>query len=317
MNKHIKSKHSPSPPPPPPPTTTPRPTPPPPTPPTPLEKPIIQWVGGKQALVKPIVETSFPNEIYGDYHEPFVGGGGMLLGVLSHNDIKIHGNVYAYESNECLINMYKNVQQHPRELCEKLVKLSQEYNKSDNTIKMVRHDGMTAQKAYYYWIRKQFNEMKDKSTLQASTYFMFITKTCFRSVLCFNKRNPNTLSCGFGNAKKVSFDEKHIHRVSSLIQKVRFIHNDFEESLSQVKNSNDFVYMDPPYYQTYSAYTSDGFNMKHHTTLFDITKNLLCPFVMSNSDEKFVKECFQNYTITAIDVKKTVNGVKRHELLIY
>ena len=80
-------------------------------------KPILKWVGGKtQILDKLIVE--FPTEI-NNYREIFLGGGSVLLTLLSYvktGVIKIHGNIYAYDLNEPLIYIYKNIQTKHTEL---------------------------------------------------------------------------------------------------------------------------------------------------------------------------------------------------------
>ena len=43
-----------------------------------------------------------------------------------------------------------------------------------------KKDTMTS-KSYYYWIRKQYNELSDKSTIESSSYFIFLNKTGFRA----------------------------------------------------------------------------------------------------------------------------------------
>ena len=51
-----------------------------------------------------------------------------------------------------------------------------------------------------------------------------------------------------------------------------------------VKRKGDFVYMDPPYVDTFEGYTKKGFGEKNHKELFSFTKKLPCNFVMSNSN---------------------------------
>ena len=74
-------------------------------------KPIVKWVGGKTQILDKLI-CEFPTEM-NNYREIFLGGGSVLLALLScvkNNVIKIHGNVYAYDINEPLIYMYKNIQ---------------------------------------------------------------------------------------------------------------------------------------------------------------------------------------------------------------
>ena len=74
-------------------------------------KPILKWVGGKTQIIDKLI-VEFPTEI-NNYREIFLGGGSVLLTLLSYvksGIIKIHGNIYAYDLNEPLIYIYKNIQ---------------------------------------------------------------------------------------------------------------------------------------------------------------------------------------------------------------
>ena len=75
-----------------------------------VEKPILKWVGGKTQIIDKLLEN-FPKEM-NNYHEIFLGGGSVLFALLSfvkNGSIKIHGIVHAYDINEPLIYMYKNI----------------------------------------------------------------------------------------------------------------------------------------------------------------------------------------------------------------
>ena len=76
-----------------------------------ISKPILKWVGGKTQLIDTLI-ADFPVEI-NNYREAFLGGGSVLLTLLSYiknGIIKINGNIYAYDLNEPLIFIYKNIQ---------------------------------------------------------------------------------------------------------------------------------------------------------------------------------------------------------------
>ena len=78
-----------------------------------IPKPILKWVGGKTQIIDKLI-TNFPVEI-NNYREAFLGGGSVLLTLLSYvksGIIKIQGNIYAYDLNEPLIYIYKNIQTH-------------------------------------------------------------------------------------------------------------------------------------------------------------------------------------------------------------
>ena len=55
-----------------------------------------------------------------NYHELFLGGGSVLLAVLSlqkHNKISIKNKIYACDINDILINVYKNIQKNDKIMC--------------------------------------------------------------------------------------------------------------------------------------------------------------------------------------------------------
>ena len=84
-----------------------------------LQKPFLKWVGGKTQIIQQLL-NKFPNEM-DNYHEIFLGGGSVLLAILSlqkQNKIKIKNKIYAYDINQVLINVYKHVQSNKDELYE-------------------------------------------------------------------------------------------------------------------------------------------------------------------------------------------------------
>ncbi len=75
------------------------------------QKPFLKWVGGKTQLLQTII-LKIPKEI-NNYHELFLGGGSVLLLVLSlqkENKITIKNKIYAYDINKDLINVYIHIQ---------------------------------------------------------------------------------------------------------------------------------------------------------------------------------------------------------------
>jgi DNA adenine methylase len=91
------------------------------------EKPIIKWVGGKTQIIEKVIEK-FPKEI-NNYHELFLGGGSVLIALLQNIEnktIKLNGNINAYDINETLIHLYKNIQSNLDKVISEINKIIKE-----------------------------------------------------------------------------------------------------------------------------------------------------------------------------------------------
>lgn len=256
-------------------------------------KPFLKWVGGKTQIL-PIVLNTFPEQIT-NYHEPFLGGGSVLLATLP----RVSGSVFASDLNPHLIALYTMVRDHPEELIAEL-----EVLKEDTT------------EDTYYDRRAAFN------TMPTPALFMYLNKVCFRGVY---REGPKGFNVPFGHMNSPGiFDADHVRSVSRAIQRVVFTCQGFDESLLTVK-AGDFVYLDPPYApvdeKSFVGYTSKGFPVEQHQQLFDQTRALPCPWVMSNADVPAVRVAFDGYNITPLTARRAINsknpGSQAGEVLIF
>lgn len=65
------------------------------------QKPFLKWVGGKSQIIEKIL-NKFPKTI-NNYHEPFLGGGSILFGLLTlikQNEITLTGKIFACDMNK-------------------------------------------------------------------------------------------------------------------------------------------------------------------------------------------------------------------------
>jgi DNA adenine methylase len=284
-------------------------------------KPFLKWVGGKTQIMDQVIAT-FP-AVMNDYHEPFIGGGSVLLTLLSHvkeKEIFVKGKIYAYDLNEALIYVYKNIQSDYTLVYFHIKKLIDTYNslkepeKSDERKKIViktLEDAYKDKETFYYWLRDEYNKI-DKKTIEASALFIFLNKTCFRGVF---RMGPKGFNVPYGNYKNPEVvTQNHLKEVSELIQPVIFTHCDFKEALSNVKE-NSFVYLDPPYVpenvKSFVGYTDKGFS--EHKKLFELCDELNnkgIRFVMSNSNVEVVTSHFKDYKVYPIECKRSINSKK-------
>ena len=288
----------------------------------PISKPILKWVGGKTQILNKLIDE-FPIEI-NNYHEIFLGGGSVLLTLLSYvknGIIKINGNIYAYDLNEPLIYTYINIQLNHNELFNEIQKIIQEFNScGDGNINRTPiniDEAIIAKENYYYWIRNAYNKLSDtdKKTTIGSAMFIFLNKTCFRGVF---RVGPNGFNVPYGNYNCPEIiNKKHLDEIHELIQNVIFKCCDFNTSLNKIE-PDDFVYLDPPYAPetptSFVKYTENGFNNSNHNELFNLIHNNLTNFnkkiMLSNSDVSLVRDNFTNekYNITSILCKRAIHS---------
>jgi DNA adenine methylase len=286
-----------------------------------IPKPILKWVGGKTQIIDKLI-ADFPIEI-NNYREAFLGGGSVLLTLLSYvksGIIKIHGNIYAYDLNEPLIYIYKNIQTHHTELYDTLQTIIMDFkecgNGPINRVPTNLEEAKIAKENYYYWIRSEYNKLclNDKKGILGSAMFIFLNKTCFRGVFRVGPKGFNVPYGHYNNLEIIN--KEHLEEIHNLIQNVVFECRDFNNSLSIVE-PNDFVYLDPPYAPenntSFVGYTENGFNIESHNNLFKLIHILTDTnkkIMLSNADVSLVRENFTNekYTTLSILCKRSINS---------
>ena len=265
-----------------------------------------------------------------NYHEIFLGGGSVLLAILSlrkQGKLNIKKKIYAYDLNLVLINVYKNIKNNKDELFSFIEKYITEYDSLTGTEinrnPETEEEAKTSKESYYYWIRNKYNNI-DKNTVECSALFMFINKICFRGMY---REGPKGFNVPYGHYKKTPtiITESQLNTISDLIKDVEFIHSDFRDSIKNV-NEGDFVYFDPPYApenrNSFVGYVSEGFTLETHKSLFDEIKKMKgVKFILSNAKVEMVIENFSDYNCQDIQARRAINsinpGATTTEVIIY
>ncbi len=293
-----------------------------------VQKPFIKWIGGKSQILDKII-ARFPTKIK-NYHDIFLGGGSVLFAILSLqklNKIEIEGEIFAYDINENLINVYKQIQSNKDELYDIIDQHISVYhglsgieiNRAPETIL----EAKTSKESYYYWIRNKYNKC-EKNTVESAALFMFLNKTGFRGLY---REGPNGFNVPYGHYKKTPtiIKKSELDTISDLIKNVKFIKSDFRISFNNV-SPGDFVYIDPPYVpetsKSFVGYVIDGFSEEMHEALFNIVSELKeIKFVMNNSRVPRVINFFKNYTYDVVNARRAINSLKPNstttEVIIY
>jgi DNA adenine methylase len=293
-----------------------------------MTKPFLKWAGGKTQIIAEVM-ARFPPTM-NNYHEPFLGGGSVLLALISciaNGTITVTGKIYASDINTTLIGLYQNIQANPHALIAEVRKLMEEaavaaetqqtnaaaeVNRKASTLE----EAQTSPESYYFWVRSRFNMLskEDRMTIPASAMFLFMNKTCFRGLY---REGPHGFNVPYGNYKNPAIlDEEHILHISALIKNVVFSVSSFPDAFSRAV-AGDFMYIDPPYApettKSFVSYTSDGFNIADHKTLFARCAELKekkVSLLMSNADVTLVRDAFpvSLYTTTVISCRRAIHS---------
>lgn len=296
-----------------------------------IQKPFLKWVGGKTQILDNVL-SKIPKK-FNNYHELFLGGGSVLLAVLSlqkQGKIDIQGKIYAYDINETLIHVYKHVQNNKDALFGHIERYINEYDSLDGTDinrkPATIDEAKTSKESYYYWIRDKYNNIDDKSSVERSALFMIINKLCFRGMY---REGPKGYNVPYGHYKTTPtiITREDLDIVSELIQDVVFECCGFETSIKK-SVKGDFVYLDPPYApenaKSFVGYVADGFDLNAHNNLFDGVKSLKkkkIHFAMSNAKVDLVMDNFKDCQYEDIVARRAINskdpGAVTTEVIVY
>lgn len=188
-------------------------------------QPVIKWSGGKRTQADTIF-SYFPSD-FESYYEPFIGGGSMMYRTQPKHGIC--GDIC-----EPLIELWNLIKTSPEEVAEG-------YRKEWETLQ-------DKGQSHFYDVRTRFNEKKNGQDL------LFLSRTCVNGLIRFNA--DGDFNNSFHLTRKGIAPEKMKKIIidwSDKIQNVDFLCGDYENTTSGA-TKNDFVYLDPPYFNTKGRY---------------------------------------------------------------
>ena len=230
------------------------------------------------------------------------GGEGAFLEVLTlttRKKIEIKNKIYAYDQNKDLITVYRNIQTNHECLFEKLTLYFSQYHKLTTPC---------LKKEFYYKIRDKFNTM-DKNTVDCSAIFIFLNKTCFRGLFRVNKNNKFNVPYGHYRNTPSGPSKTELDRLSNLIKNVIFMDSNFEKSFQQII-PQDFVYLDPPYWDCEKDYGKDLFSKADFKRLAKTLRGIKGKFLLSLNDTVEIREIFKAFDFEVVQTTYSISKGK-------
>lgn len=245
---------------------------------------ILKWVGGKRQLLNEL-DKYFPMTC-NNYYEPF---GGSLTVTLHVYEKYPNINIYVSDINPKLINLYTQLKKNLNKFLEVL-------------------DIILALKEDYNVLREKFNTTKNK--LEEAVLLFILNKRCFNGIYRVNKLGKFNVPEG-KNSIDWDSQKENLKKFSKFLKdpRVHISNSNFRDFFKQYKITvDDLVYIDPPYWDTFTSYDGTGFSETDQKDLCNICKNIPCNIICSNSNTDMIKEIYGDvFDIHVLDVRRTVN----------
>lgn len=310
-------------------------------------KPFIKYPGGKLKEFS-LVERFKPTNIK-RYFEPFVGGGSIYFNInisnsfindksedliSLYNYVKNQDNEFFNYLNELdflwkqldtnnelntdIINKEKFVSYTNKSLVLKNKRIQCLENEGNKiSIEDKENIKLTARKtAFYMCIRDIYNDQKENKQLHTACFY-FIREYCYSSMFRFSKNGNFNVPYG-GQSYNLKYMTSKIKQMQSneitLYLKHTAIYNlDFEEFLNLFTlDSNDFIFLDPPYDSEFSTYDNNAFDKNEQIRLNKFLTNTKAKWMLIIKKTDFIDGLYSKFNIYEYDKNYLVSFKNRN-----
>jgi len=248
-------------------------------------RPIVKWAGGKRQIMGDLL-VNFPKR-FGNYYEPFLGGASVFMEMYNRK-LLVNKNVYLSDLMSPLVNLYTVIKNKPEELMNFL----------DDMFKDARYD--------YYELRDSYNTIHlNLNNVQLSVeyagLFLLLNKLGFNGMYRENSKGLFNVPQGKQQTPLI-YSKDTVINLSNVLREPNIeICCDGYQIILQTAKKGDFIYMDPPYHETFSQYNKEPFGAKEHEELRNVYAQLTergCKVAVSNNDTAFIRELYSSVPST-------------------
>jgi DNA adenine methylase len=233
-------------------------------------KPIVKWSGGKTDELKNILPHTPAN--FNKYIEPFVGGGALYFNLNPENAVisDVHSE---------LIDFYKSIKDG---LSDEIYNFMTENLNEETT---------------YYKVRA----MECENPLDNAKRFFYLRKTCFRGMMRYNSKGGFNIP--FGRYKTFNFEELKNKDYENLLKRTEIFNKGFEYIFEKYNDSDNFMFLDPPYDSQFTDYGYCKFGKEEHKKLAECFKKTSIKCLMIIGKTPFIEELYDGYISGEYDKK--------------
>lgn len=246
--------------------------------------PFLRWAGSKRSAL-PVLGQFVPRK-FEKYVEPFAGSACLFFYLQPRKAILA-------DLNEELIATYKAIKQAPASVAKSIARLP--FGKED-----------------YYKIRE--NKPIKSARVQRAARFIYLNRFCFNGL--YRTNSEGAFNVPFGAPRNATVPSlAQLEQCSAVLARSRLFAGDFEKIVTSNVSKGDFVYLDPPFFQTegrvFRQYNSKPF-MRHD---LERLKNLLsqidavgATFLLSYAKNKEAKDLCRGWYSKTISLQRNISG---------
>lgn len=246
-------------------------------------RPFLKWPGGKRWLLPALTSLRPPK--FARYHEVCLGGGAQFFGLRSNG---FAGPAFLYDFNAELIRTYAAVKRSPAAVIQSFATHAACHCES-------------------YFMEVRALTPADLTESETAARMLYLNKAAFNGLYRVNRQGQANIP--WGKRDSVAIDEQNVFNASVALRNARLIQGDFGSVLDSAR-AGDFVFLDPPYPDGFTAYTSMGFGASDHHRLHDVCCELNrrnVAFVQSNADCPFVRQLYGDFHIVGLSANRNIN----------
>lgn len=242
-------------------------------------KPFVKWAGGKRGIIHHLLSHLPPGGFKG-YYEPFLGGGALFFQLLPPRSC-------LNDLNQELITTYEVVKGDLPGLISKL------------EVHQANHS-----KEYFYKVR---NESESLSPTEVAARLIYLNKTCYNGLYRVNAAGKFNVPLGRYKNPAIC-DVDTLSSCHLALQDAEITCGSYD-SIRPTKG--DFVYLDPPYHNTYGGYNPVSFDEHAQNRLKEFCDQLDASgvqFMLSNSNSELIRSIYSRYNTVELSVNRYINS---------
>ena len=251
----------------------------------------VIWFGGKHASIKKILPY-FPqtNKII----SPFLGGGSIEL-VCANNGIEVIGN----DKDPDLINCWRHFQ-----------------NNKEEFISILEEEYMNLSREHWRELKKEYKNNEFKNDLQSAVKYLALNKSAFsgqmakKNISYKRKEHMFLPKNGLPYFIKDYVSPMFVDRISKLNYRPITLSNKDWKAFLDEQNNEDFIYLDPPYFDAKDYYEIDDVNHYELKEYLDSCPNWALSY--KKCDE--ILELYKDYRIVDINYNNFTRYAAKKEL---